>query len=694
MTQRALLCLSFVCALGCLSVAEASPDVRRLDGTWNVSWGQLVEPTSLHTLAPGADTLSVPSVWDIPEQYRRVGSNPTLGCATLWRDMTLPIGRASRDMGLYLPELDSASRVYLVASERAYLIHAVGQVSCEPATEVPLWRAQLERLPEGLSGGVRLVWQISNHHFVRGGPVNAPELGAYSTLAQRTLLGMLWGAGLMGLLLVLALYHFSIAYQRREETASRYFALLCLILAIRQGVVMRLFERLSDHATLEGFVWRDRIEYFTMLFAVVVALRFLAECVPSTWIRRTTIFAAAVAIVYGAVILFTDPIVFAGLVGWYQAAMVVALIISMVEGLRLAMAGNRMAGWAILGWLPLGVAALLDVLKSQDLIDIPYASTYGLIAMAVIQGVVLARRFADASRTAERLTENLKEEVAIQTDALQSQKDQALALLEELKTVQSQLIEAGRLATVGRISSGLAHELRNPLNISQGGAEVIEESMNELLEAGQLDEGDVAPIRKALAMIQRGGDRVNALISRIQELAEAREGTSVDPIEALPAIRSVFDFVNESLSNSDIRYSLSAPNDADWMMRLSNTAISQVMLNLFTNAQQALQARGYGHVTVTCREELREDKTACLVIDVCDDGPGVPEELRATLFEPFVSGHTTLDRSGMGLAISRQIMTEAGGSLTLEPTSVGAHFRVVVPLDGVRADLPLSSTRH
>ena len=113
-------------------------------------------------------------------------------------------------------------------------------------------------------------------------------------------------------------------------------------------------------------------------------------------------------IVYGAVILFTEPIVFAGLVGWYQAAMVLALIISIIEGLRLAMAGNRMAAWAILGWLPWRGGDFGHVLKSQDLIDIPYASTYGLIVMAVLQGVVLARRFADVSKTAERLTKNLQ----------------------------------------------------------------------------------------------------------------------------------------------------------------------------------------------------------------------------------------------------------------------------------------------
>ena len=83
---------------------------------------------------------------------------------------------------------------------------------------------------------------------------------------------------------------------------------------------------------------------------------------------------------------------------------------------------------------------------------------------------------------------------------------------------------------------------------------------------------------------------------------------------------------------------------------------------------------------MSCREELHNGDQASLVVDVCDDGPGVPSELQATLFEPFVSGHTTIGRSGMGLAISRQIMNEAGGALTLEPSSSGAHFRIEIPL--------------
>ena len=122
--------------------------------------------------------------------------------------------------------------------------------------------------------------------------------------------------------------------------------------------------------------------------------------------------------------------------------MVLALVISIIEGLRLAMAGNRMAAWAILGWLPLGVAAILDVLKSQDLIDIPYASTYGLIVMAVLQGVVLARRFADASKAAERLTKNLQAEVERQTQALAERTEEAESLLEESKRTQGYLVES------------------------------------------------------------------------------------------------------------------------------------------------------------------------------------------------------------------------------------------------------------
>ena len=164
---------------------------------------------------------------------------------------------------------------------------------------------------------------------------------------------------------------------------------------------------------------------------------------------------------------------------------------------------------------------------------------------------------------------------------------------------------------------------------------------------------------------------------------------SNDPIPAQPAIESVFEFVNESLQHPNVTYSLSMPHDREWMIGLSSTALSQVMLNLLGNAMQALESRGYGHVAVSCREELHNGDQASLVVDVCDDGPGVPSELQATLFEPFVSGHTTIGRSGMGLAISRQIMNEAGGALTLEPSSSGA-LRIEIPLAGPRFAFPLA----
>ena len=94
---------------------------------------------------------------------------------------------------------------------------------------------------------------------------------------------------------------------------------------------MRLIERISENATLEGFIWRDRIEYFprcSRWWWRCVS----QECVPSIWIRRSTLFAALVAIVYGAVILFTEPIVFAGLVGWYQGRDGAGVVISIIEG--------------------------------------------------------------------------------------------------------------------------------------------------------------------------------------------------------------------------------------------------------------------------------------------------------------------------------------------------------------------------
>ena len=666
--------------VGVFSSAHAATVPLTLDGQWSVSWGQLLSPTD--TLPDKPSTLTVPSVWEVPESHRVAGGNATLGCATLWRDIELPAGVASRELGLYLPELDSASRVYLVAQERAYLLHEVGQVSCDPATEVPLWRTQLERLPEGLSGQVRLVWQLSNHHFVRGGPVNTPELGVYSKLAQRSLLGTLWGAALVGLLLVLAIYHFSISFERREEMASRYFALLCFILALRQGVVMRLIERIGETATLEGFIWRDRVEYFTMLFAVVVALRFLAECVPSIWIQRSTVFAAVVAIAYGAVVLFTEPIVFAGLVGWYQGAMLVVLVVSIVEGLRLAMAGNRLAGWAILGWLPLGIAAVLDVLKSQDLIDIPYASTYGLIVMAVIQGVVLARRFADASKTAERLTKNLQAEVKRQTQALAERTEEAEALLEELKRTQGHLVESNRLATVGRLASGLAHELRNPLNISNGGTEMLRETLEELQKNPGADSDALDDLDVSIRMVEKGGARINALIEQVHVLAGAKEYLSNESTSVRDALESSLAHLETFLSDQGIELTMQLDAEATVATWVSPQGIALIVEKLVQNASQALEKQEkktlrFGLVSEPQSEDSVELGVA---LYISDNGPGIASDVAETLFEPFVSGYTTLTQSGMGLAIARQIVTLADGSLTLEPSAQGACFRLWLPL--------------
>ena len=101
------------CAYSPSNVQAAMPSVE-LDGTWQVAWGRFY----LHGDIPSGETetLQVPSVWAVPQPYR-AGGNATLGCATLWRDIELPTGFASRDLGLYLPELDSASRVYLVAEQ-------------------------------------------------------------------------------------------------------------------------------------------------------------------------------------------------------------------------------------------------------------------------------------------------------------------------------------------------------------------------------------------------------------------------------------------------------------------------------------------------------------------------------------------------------------------------------------------------
>jgi signal transduction histidine kinase len=222
-----------------------------------------------------------------------------------------------------------------------------------------------------------------------------------------------------------------------------------------------------------------------------------------------------------------------------------------------------------------------------------------------------------------------------------------------LKAAQARVAQAEKLAALGRMAAGLAHEIRNPLGAIR-------------LRAESAMAGDDARRQAALA-------RVLAEAARLEDLTGKLLGFAAAPApHPRPCTMAEFlDQVAAPLREQETAKSLTVAIDAGGITALIDPALTARALdNLLRNAIEACDSGG--RIDITAREEA-----ARLVITVADTGPGVPERLAAEIFEPFVTGR--LDGTGLGLSIAREMIRAQGGEIALLKVPRGAAFRISLP---------------
>jgi signal transduction histidine kinase len=229
----------------------------------------------------------------------------------------------------------------------------------------------------------------------------------------------------------------------------------------------------------------------------------------------------------------------------------------------------------------------------------------------------------------------------------------------ELSRTQDKLVNQERLAAVGRVVTGLAHEIGNQLALV-GYAEAIKARAGEGTEIGELADVIVAAQKRLAAMVTDIKDFVRAGDWKGPQLEPADVVAVVE--EALGILRWDREVAQHTLAR-DVR--------ARPLAKLDRRKFGQVIINLVRNAAQASAQKS--KITVV----VDEDAEGVLVI-IADEGPGIPPEVLARLGEPFFSTRGEVG-TGLGLVISRKIAEKHGGSLTIDSTP-GAGTRVTIRL--------------
>ena len=254
----------------------------------------------------------------------------------------------------------------------------------------------------------------------------------------------------------------------------------------------------------------------------------------------------------------------------------------------------------------------------------------------------------------------------------------------EKELMSRQVIECGKLASVGELAAGIAHEINNPVAIMVQEAGWIEDLLGEedLKQSKNLDE-----FMRALKQVNTQGQRCKDITHKL--LSFARK-TSPD-IEELQINDSITEVV--AITNMAAYTKCSIHTNLDERLppiHGSQTEIQQVLLNLINNALHALEKEG-GRIDITSR--LEND---CVLIIVEDDGPGIPEANLNRIFDPFFTTKPVGKGSGLGLSICFGIINKMGGEIDVHSiVDEGTHFEIRFPLESPMiaeaAELPLST---
>jgi PAS domain S-box-containing protein len=256
--------------------------------------------------------------------------------------------------------------------------------------------------------------------------------------------------------------------------------------------------------------------------------------------------------------------------------------------------------------------------------------------------------------------------------------------LSDQDSLQRELLQAQKMEAIGQLVSGVAHELNNPL------AAII--AFSQLLRS---DERLPEDMKHDAGLLVQEADRTRRIVQNLLDFARSRPPER-RPTNVSVLVHSVLELQSYALNTNQIEVKVEIPDSLP-EVDLDRAQLQQVLLNLTINAIQAMRGRdrtATAHLTVksamvkikpssvVARADRPADDQPRIRISVIDDGPGVPEPIRARLFDPFFTTKQPGEGTGLGLSVSFGIVAAHGGQLWYEPgpRGVGSMFIIELPI--------------
>jgi signal transduction histidine kinase len=589
-----------------------------LNGEWQFYWDSFLEtPQEISRAAASSEYIVVPGSWT-----EKAGSSlPVRGFAAY--RLTLLLDSRARNLALMTGQMGTACSVHL-NGER---ITQAGRPGRSEGDSQPAYQPDLAFIAEP-AGIWEIVVRCSNfHHAGKSGFWSSIDLGNAQQMTQKweRLVQMDWFS--MGSLLIMGLYHLGLYSLRRSDTSALWFGIFCLLISLRSLCVGTYF--LARSFPVEWFWIPAKLDFLSFYIAAPVMIVFLAKIFPdevkSIWVNAICIIGAVASVFVAAAPqwYYTQTLLA------YEIILVVYGLYAIIAILRALKSGRQGAALFLAGFSVFFATIVNDILAQQLLIQGKEVAGFGLFVFVLCQAFLLSQRYAEAFNKVEHLSE--------------------------------ELMRQEQMATVGNMASGIVHDLKNPAGIIKGCVEMANE-----------DSIGAEERRGLLRMIDEEADRMLGLVQDLLDFSRgaiAIEKREVDAEQYLDRVKRVLErgFLEK-------RIEFHAASSVRGRILLDPDRFLRVLVNIGGNAADAMGARGRFDLRIA-----REDSQ--IVFSLKDSGPGIPEPIRATLFEPFVT-HGKKGGTGLGMAITRTLVIAHGGKISFKTeTGKGTEFTIALPAD-------------
>ncbi len=309
------------------------------------------------------------------------------------------------------------------------------------------------------------------------------------------------------------------------------------------------------------------------------------------------------------------------------------------------------------------------------------------IAVFILIAFLLYRNNRNRKK-ANELLQKQKEEIEVQ-------KKNVEGTLVELKSTQAQLIQSEKMASLGELTAGIAHEIQNPLNFVNNFSEVNKEMLEELkaerlkLKAErdeQLEDEIINDVITNQEKINHHGKRADAIVKGMLQHSRSSTGHT-EPTDINALINEYLRLAYHGLRAKDNSFNATMQTDFDESLGSINIIpqdIGRVMLNLFNNAFYAVnekkkqQPEGYEPKVLVNTKKMGNT----IFISVKDNGNGIPQKIVDKIFQPFFTTKPTGQGTGLGLSLSYDIIKAHGGEIKVETKEgEGSKFVIQVPIN-------------